>query len=64
MHKPYPLQKHRDNPQAVAMEDKSPALPISEDLSRKIVSLAAGEAHTIALTGKKKKKSSVASFSR
>ncbi|KAL9279160.1 putative regulator of chromosome condensation 1/beta-lactamase-inhibitor protein II [Arabidopsis thaliana] len=33
------------------MEDKSPTLPISEDLSRKIISLAAGEAHTIALTG-------------
>jgi len=34
------------------MEDKSPTLLISEDLSRKIISLAAGEAHTIALTGK------------
>ncbi|CAB87718.1 putative protein [Arabidopsis thaliana] len=33
------------------MEDKSPTLLISEDLSRKIISLAAGEAHTIALTG-------------
>ncbi|EOA20418.1 hypothetical protein CARUB_v10000727mg [Capsella rubella] len=33
------------------MEEKTPALPISEDLSRKIISLAAGEAHTIALTG-------------
>ncbi|RID73252.1 hypothetical protein BRARA_B00414 [Brassica rapa] len=33
------------------MEDKTTPLPISEDLSRKITSLAAGEAHTIALTG-------------
>ncbi|KAF2596301.1 hypothetical protein F2Q68_00007246 [Brassica cretica] len=33
------------------MEDKTTQLPISEDLSRKITSLAAGEAHTIALTG-------------
>ncbi|CAA7039770.1 unnamed protein product [Microthlaspi erraticum] len=33
------------------MEDKTSALSISEDLSRKIISLAAGEAHTIALTG-------------
>ncbi|XP_010453206.1 PREDICTED: ultraviolet-B receptor UVR8-like isoform X1 [Camelina sativa] len=32
-------------------EDKAAALPISEDLSRKIISIAAGEAHTIALTG-------------
>ncbi|CAN8299292.1 unnamed protein product [Cochlearia groenlandica] len=33
------------------MEEIPPVLPISEDLSRKIVSIAAGEAHTIALTG-------------
>ncbi|KAF2596300.1 hypothetical protein F2Q68_00007247 [Brassica cretica] len=33
------------------MEDKTTPLPISEELSRKITSLAAGEAHTIALTG-------------
>ncbi|CAN6839070.1 unnamed protein product [Brassica oleracea] len=33
------------------MEDKTTPLPISEDLSRKITSIAAGEAHTIALTG-------------
>ncbi|KAF8051523.1 hypothetical protein N665_1712s0006 [Sinapis alba] len=33
------------------MEDKTTPLPISEDLSRKIISIAAGEAHTIALTG-------------
>ncbi|KAL1202220.1 Ultraviolet-B receptor UVR8 [Cardamine amara subsp. amara] len=33
------------------MDDKTAALQTSEDLSRKIISLAAGEAHTIALTG-------------
>ncbi|CAH8319801.1 unnamed protein product [Eruca vesicaria subsp. sativa] len=33
------------------MEDKTTPSPISEDLSRKITYLAAGEAHTIALTG-------------
>ncbi|KAJ4911908.1 Regulator of chromosome condensation (RCC1) family protein [Raphanus sativus] len=33
------------------MEEKTTPLQISEDLSRKITSLAAGEAHTIALTG-------------
>lgn len=49
--KPYPLQR---NPETVKMDDKTAALPISEDISQKITSLAAGESHTIALTGKAK----------
>lgn len=54
-HEPYPYIE--TPPSSGAMEEKTTPLQISEDLSRKITSLAAGEAHTIALTGKKQNNS-------